>query len=58
MAKQLWWHNTLAFVDIELIHKPWKNNVVLNVLNRKEEYRGEMPWGSIQAIQAMVVKER
>jgi hypothetical protein len=31
---------------------------VLNVLNRKEEYQGEMPWGSIQAIQAMVVKER
>jgi hypothetical protein len=27
-TKQLWWHDTLAFMDVELIHKPCKYNVV------------------------------
>jgi hypothetical protein len=30
MAKQLRWHDTFAPMDIELIHKPGKNNVVPN----------------------------
>jgi hypothetical protein len=42
MAKHLQWHDTLAFMDIKLIHKPGKNNVVLDVLSHKEEYQGEM----------------
>jgi hypothetical protein len=28
MVKQLHWHNTLALMDIELIHKPNINNVM------------------------------
>jgi hypothetical protein len=35
-TKQLQWHDTLAFMDIELIHKPGKNNVVLDALSHKE----------------------
>jgi hypothetical protein len=38
MTKQLCWHNTLALMDIELIHKPSKHNVVPNALSHKEEY--------------------
>jgi hypothetical protein len=43
MAKQLCWHNTLALMDIELIHKSSKKNVVLDVLNHIKEYQREMP---------------
>jgi hypothetical protein len=57
MVKQLCWQDTLALMDIELIHKCNKNNVVLNVLSRKEEYQGEMPWGSTQILRAMFVRE-
>ncbi len=53
MVKQLYWQDTLALMDIELIHKCNKENVVLNVLSRKEEYQGEMPWGSTQILRAM-----
>jgi hypothetical protein len=42
MDKQLQWHNTLAFMDIELIHKLNKDNVMPNALNHKKEYQGEM----------------
>jgi hypothetical protein len=31
-AKQLQWHDTLALVNIELIHKNGKNNVVPNAI--------------------------
>jgi hypothetical protein len=48
-AKQLQWHDTLALVNIKLIHKNGKDNVVPNVLNHKEEYQREMPWESNQA---------
>jgi hypothetical protein len=34
--KQLQWHDTLAFMDIELIHKPGKNSVVPDALSHKE----------------------
>jgi hypothetical protein len=57
MAKQLWWHNTLALMDIELIHKPGKDNVVLDVLSCKEEYQREMLWESTQILRSMFVKE-
>jgi hypothetical protein len=46
MTKQMWWHDTLALMDIELIHKPKKNNAVLDVLNYKKEYQGEKLWES------------
>jgi hypothetical protein len=49
-AKQLQWHDTLAIVNIELIHKHGKENVVPDVLNHKEEYQREMPWESNQAL--------
>jgi hypothetical protein len=38
LAKQLRWHDTLALLDVELIHKPWRDNVVPNALSRKEEF--------------------
>ncbi len=44
--KQLRWHDTLAFMDIELIHKPSKNNVVSYALSHKKEYKGEVFWES------------
>ncbi|KAL2632608.1 hypothetical protein R1flu_004087 [Riccia fluitans] len=36
--KQLRWHDTLALMDVELIHKPGRENVVPDALSRKEEY--------------------
>lgn len=56
-TKQLCWHDTLALMDIELIHKPNKDNVVLDALNCKEEYQGKMPWENIQIFQIMFVEE-
>jgi hypothetical protein len=35
-TKQLRWHDTLALMDIKLIHKLNKNNVVLDVESCKE----------------------
>jgi hypothetical protein len=54
-SKQLQWHDTLAFMDIESIHKLDKYNVMPNVLSHKKEYQREMPWKSIQIFQAMFV---
>jgi hypothetical protein len=31
-------------MDIKLIHKLGKDNVVSDALSCKEEYQGEMPW--------------
>jgi hypothetical protein len=42
-TKQLKWHNTLASLDVELIHKLGWNNVIPNVLSRKEEFQMERP---------------
>jgi hypothetical protein len=44
-------------MDIKLIHKPNKYNVVPYVLNRMEEYQRKMHWKSIQILQAIFVKE-
>jgi hypothetical protein len=41
--KQLKWHDTLALLDVELIHKPRWDNVVPDALNRKEEFQLEKP---------------
>jgi hypothetical protein len=57
MAKQLHWHDNLALMDIELIHKLDKDNVVPYALSHKEEYQGEMPWENIKIFQAMFVEE-
>lgn len=56
-AKQLRWHDTLALMNVDLIHKPGRDNVVPDALSRKEElhamsttqvlrlmYRGEGNW--------------
>jgi len=44
-------------MDIELIHKLGKNNVVPNVLNHKEEYQGEMLWENTQIFLTMFIRE-
>ncbi len=44
-------------MDIELIHKLGKDNVVSDALNCKEKYQGEMHWEYIQILQAMFVWE-
>jgi hypothetical protein len=46
--KQLRWHDTLALMDIKLIHNRGKYIVVPNALSHKEEYQKEMPWEIIQ----------
>ena len=37
-AKQLRWHDTLALMNVDLIHKPGRDNVVPDALSRKEEF--------------------
>jgi hypothetical protein len=37
-AKQLRWHDTLVLMNVDLIHKPGRDNVVPDVLSRKEEF--------------------
>jgi hypothetical protein len=43
LMKQLKWHNMLALLDVELIHKLGKDNVVFNALTKKEEFQVEKP---------------
>ncbi len=57
ITKQLCWHDTLALMDIELIHRPNKDNVVPYALSCKEEYQGRMPWENIQILRNMFVRE-
>ena len=38
-AKQLRWYDTLALMNVDLIHKPGKENVVPDALSRKDEYK-------------------
>jgi hypothetical protein len=44
-------------MDIKLIHKLGKNNVVPNALNYKEEYQGEMLWENTQIFLTMFIGE-
>ncbi len=44
-------------LDIELIHEPNKDNVVLNVLSWKEEYQNERVVNVMQALRAKFVGE-
>jgi hypothetical protein len=43
LMKQRRWYDTLALLDVELIHKLGKDNVVFNALSRKEEFQVEKP---------------
>ncbi len=43
LVKQLKWNDTLALLDVELIHKSGRDNVVPNGLNWKEEFQVEKP---------------
>jgi hypothetical protein len=52
-TKQLKLHNTLALLDVEMIHKLGLDNVVLDTLNRKEEFQVEKPPTKIQALKAI-----
>jgi hypothetical protein len=38
MTKQWHWCNTLALIDVELIHKLGWDNAILDALSCKEEY--------------------
>ena len=38
-AKQLRWNDTLVLMNVDLIHKPGKDNVVPDALSRKDEYK-------------------
>ena len=38
-AKQLSWYDTLVLMNVNLIYKPSKENVVLDALNRKDEFK-------------------
>lgn len=51
--KQLKWHDTLALFDVELIHKPGWDNVILDALNRKEEFQLEKPLTKTHASRAI-----
>ena len=37
-AKQLRWYDTLALMNVDLIHKPDHDNMVLDALSRQEEF--------------------
>jgi hypothetical protein len=40
-TKQLRWHDTLALLHVELIHKPGRDNIIPNALSKKEEFQME-----------------
>ena len=46
-AKQLRWHDTLALMNVDLIHKPGSDNVVSDALSRREEFQA---MSTIQAL--------
>jgi len=51
--KQLGWHDTLALLDVELIHKPRWDNITPNALSRKEEFQLEKPSTKTLALRAI-----
>jgi hypothetical protein len=53
LAKQVRWHNTLALLDVKLIQKLTWDNVILDTLNRKEEFQVEKPLTNIQTLKAI-----
>jgi hypothetical protein len=55
IAKQLHCHDILMLMNIGIICKLGKNNVEHDILSRKEEYQGDMPWGTTQILHTMFV---
>jgi hypothetical protein len=53
LIKQLRWHNTLALLDVELIHKLGWDNVILDVMNNKKEFQVKKPLTKTQALRAI-----
>jgi hypothetical protein len=51
--KQLKWHDTLALLDVELIHKLGQDNVIHDALNRKKEFQLERASTKTQALRAI-----
>ena len=49
-TKQLSWHNTLALMNVDLIHNPGRDNVVSDALSRREEFHA---MSTTQALQLM-----
>jgi hypothetical protein len=41
--KQLKEHDTLVLLDVELIHKPRRDNIIPYALSKKEEFEVEKP---------------
>jgi hypothetical protein len=50
-------NDTLALLDVELIHKLGRDNVVPNALNQKEEFQMENPPTNTQALKAIFYME-
>jgi hypothetical protein len=42
-AKPLRWHDTLVVLQVDLIHKPGLDNMVLDVLNERKEIQPNQP---------------
>jgi hypothetical protein len=38
-TKPLWWHDTLALMKVDFIHKADRDNMVLDVLREREEFQ-------------------
>ncbi len=57
LIKQLRWHNTLALLDVELIHKLGWDNVILDVMNNKKEFQVKKPLTKTQALRAIYWEE-
>ena len=49
-TKQLRWHDTLALMNVDLIHKLGRDKVVPDVLSRREEFHA---MSSTQALHLM-----
>ncbi len=57
IGKQLQWHDALTLMDIKLIQKLGKNNVVPDALSQKEKYQDERVINATEALKAMFIRE-
>ncbi len=53
LTKQLKWHDTLVLLDVELIQKLGRDNIVPNTLSRKEEFQVEKLVTKTQALKTI-----
>jgi hypothetical protein len=51
-------NGTLVLLNVELIHKPGWDNVVLDALNQKEKFQVEKLSTKIQALKAIFYGEK